>query len=321
MQENDQQASGTTQDRTPQSSGDVSVPVPETTTQIPPTQETSAEVNIPPAPQVPPPPPPIPQEPGTEAKTELPTKPTEPVVPPSDVPTVSEKPKKPIFKIVIITLVIITLIIWGFVAYSYFRNKSLEKDLEKGETALVQTPTPTEAPPQFSIENGNIIKIDSQGESSLIVSKENYEDTGIIGFTNVLLSPNYQKLCFWSLPPALKPALYYSNADGGSVSKVRERAKNCLWSTDNNMIAYIDDTAQDSPANIYIYNLGTGEETNLTEVSTPSAIYRRYSAESWLDDEKSISCSYDEINTASPEAITKGSCKIDTLSGEVADLQ
>ncbi|MFV1917619.1 MAG: hypothetical protein ACC618_04040, partial [Patescibacteria group bacterium] len=86
------------------------------------------------------------------------------------------------------------------------------------------------------------------------------------------------------------------------------------------VVAYIADTAADDPADIFKYDLTAGEETNLTKVSTESAVFRRYEINSWSNDDSKILCNYQEIDTLDVSTETLGNCEIDLKTAEVTDL-
>lgn len=281
-----------------------------------------------------PPPPPLVDQPFPEKEVEKqaegasmpePGAPPAPPSTPSDAPLLTQEPKKSKLPLIIGAIVVVNLIIWGFVGYTYFQNQKLKKQVKENEDSTVDQsvtlPTATSAP-QYSIEiqNGNVSRVASSGESTVLVNKEDYEGTGITGFTNVETSPDKKRICFWSLPPALSPALYYSDIQGSAVTKVRDRVKDCKWSNNGNNIAYIDDTSLESASNIYVYYLLTKQETNLTSASTASDTYRRYTINSWLEDDNKITCNYEEISSATAGATTKTMCEINVTTGQVSDL-
>lgn len=247
---------------------------------------------------------------------------TGPLPPPPQEPQVmTGESKKSKFPLIIGVIVIVNLIIWGFVIYSYLQNRTLKSDLSQAETTPTLTPTPTDIVVEYTyqIDNGNVVKASSLGDSTIVINKESYEETGITGFTFVALSPSESRLCFWSMSPSLEPALYHSDIEGINVTKVSEKVTDCTWSNNSTMIAYVNDTAQTSASDIYLYDLNLETESQLTS-STGSATYRRYSIDSWSLDNTKILCSFEEMSTATSGAQITGDCEIDIENNSVLDL-
>lgn len=267
---------------------------------------------------------PLPTQPILGDQEAPPGPPFQPLSPTSPQIT-SEKPEKSKFKIIIIGLLILTAITWGLVASLYFSNVKLREEAEESETSTQEqvspSPTPTPAP-QYETEiiNGSVYRVGSNGNEEILINKEDYAGTGITGFVKVATSPDDTKICFESWPPALEPALYYADIDGTGATKVADRVKNCLWSNGSAKVAYINEAAQDSAVDIFVYDILAKEETNLTNVSTASAVFRRYEAVSWSAEDTKVSCTYEEIDTANPAEETLGTCEVDVETGEVTDL-
>jgi hypothetical protein len=252
--------------------------------------------------------------------------PESPGAPPPTPKVVTPKTKSSKFPIVIAFLVVVAIAVYGFVAYLYFDNQKLKEDAESQglsdtlSTPQIPTPIPTSVPDNFEIDNGDITRVTSTGSKTVIVAKDDYEDTGLIGFTNVNSSPDNENICFWSLPPALDPALYYSNSNGGEVVNIANRSVGCTWSNFGDMIAYINDAPTGTAVDISVYDLLTQDSTNLTQASTESAVYRRYEIESWSEDDEMINCNYEEIDTTDTSAEVVGNCQIDVVEKVVTDL-
>lgn len=277
----------------------------------------------PPAPSITPSPP-TPQPP-TQTVSQPSKSVVQPPPPPSQEPQVmTPEKKKPNFKIIIGAIIAINVIIWAFVAYNYFTNKNLSADVKQAESTTLVTQTPTVAPVTYSIEidNGNIARVSSLGDSEILVDKENYEDTGITGFSFVEVSPDGKSLCFWSMPPSLEPALYYSDISGANVITVASKVTGCVWSNSSTKFAYVDDSSISMPSDIYIYNLAEQLESQMTS-STESATYRRYSINSWSVDNTILLCSYEEYSSSTSEAQLEGDCEIvqgESSSGQLMEI-
>lgn len=279
----------------------------------------------------PPPPPAIPNSgaapvaPPTQPSTPEPEIPgTQMPVPPPE-PQVTqpkkEKSKVPVFFII---LIVIILVVWGAVFYIFFTNQNTEKEsFVPSEQISVSSPTPiptpTFNPDDIEIVNGSVYK--TTGEiNTLLVNKEDYPGTGIAGFASVTVSPDYSQMCFEALPPALEPALYYSTIDGSEIKEVGASYKNCIWSNDSSLLAFVNDAAADSAVDIYKYDLAEGVETNLTTISTTSAVFRRYEIDGWFNDDSTILCNYQEIDPADPSTEVIGNCSIEVATSKVTDL-
>ena len=254
-------------------------------------------------------------QPGTGQSTTPP-----PMMP--EVTTPKEKKSPPVLFIV---LVVVILLVWGVVAYHYFTNQNTKKESDQTSQRAVSqaspTPEPTPAfnPEDIEIINGSVYQT-TGGDNAILVNKDDYPGTGIAGFATVSVSADNSLLCFSALPPALKPALYYSSIDGTGVIQVGASYKNCTWSNDNSMIAYINDAAADAAVDIFKYDLGSSEEANLTKVSTTSAVFRRYEINGWSDDDTTISCNYQEIDPSDTSSEVLGNCEINVETSEVTDL-
>jgi hypothetical protein len=224
--------------------------------------------------------------------------------------------------IILIILGILALITVGAVGYLYFTNQNLVGGKQEEAVVTVPTNTPTPIPEDtFEILNGSIYRVTGTGDEILLVDKSDYEDTGITGFVEVSVSPDKSQLCFYSLPPALDPALYTSDVDGQNVSMVSDRKTNCTWSPDSKMIVYTDDAPGNSASDIYGYFLEEGAELNYTEDTQPTSSNEVivYSIGSWDTDGTILSCTYEKINTVE-DTTTNGSCEIDISTGQFTDL-
>lgn len=246
----------------------------------------------------------------------------EPLSQPQVVTDRKEKGKLPVF---IIILIVIAVLVYGAVAYLYFSNKKLKQDLStptvSNQVQVMPEPTAMVETFQYLIDNGSIKKVSSSGTEEIIIQKTDYKDTGITGFINVISSSNGNYICFWSLPPALGPALYYSDANGAGVTLIAEKGKSCVWSNDEGMIAYINDATEDQPVDVYLFNTVTTDIKNLTlQNSGSSAVFRRYEPTAFSTDDSKILCTYEEIDTDDPSLENLGTCEIDIATGAVTDL-
>ena len=214
----------------------------------------------------------------SEVKPSLGTKsPNDPQSPPNP-QTVTILPKRPSkFFTIIVLGIILALIVWGVVIFLLLTGKkssdqnSLLSFGQKGSSKL--SPTPIFSPDQIKIQNGSVIRQMPNGEVKILVNKKEHPGSGIIGFAKVSVSPDNKKFCFESLPPAPEPALFYSEIDGASVVKVGNDYKNCIWLA-NEKFAYINNSPDTNPSDIYFYDTKLKLEKNITNpAATDSTLH------------------------------------------------
>jgi hypothetical protein len=247
-----------------------------------------------------------------------------PAAPPSTVipPTVPQTPtvgfpspkKSNGFKIFTILSLLVLLSVWGVVGYLFYDNQKIENDAQNTSPTVI--PTPTFSPREIQINNGNITRVTSLGESATLVSKTDYPETGITGFIRVVVSPNNTKLCFESVSPATTPALYISEVDGSGVTKISDNKNSCLWAPSGNEILFVNTPGTNLVVDIYKYNIVTKELTNLTETTQEASQIRQYAI---LSVEGSIAeCRYDIVGKTGQKT-NEGMCTIDINTGLVTD--
>ena len=230
--------------------------------------------------------------------------------------------KSKAFKTILGALSFLAIGSWGFASYLFLTNKSLRQN--KSAVAVITptqktiVPTVKPLPPKFETENGNIIKIEPSGDVSILISKEDYPATGLIGFTDVVTSPDNQKICFWSLPPALDPTLYFSQTGQASVAALTPKGKACSFSGESDKIAFIEDTPAGKPVDIYVYEISSQKSTNLTN-QVEGSVYRRYQIEGWKDNQ-TILCNFEQIDLEDTATEISGRCEINTVSGEISEI-
>jgi hypothetical protein len=226
------------------------------------------------------------------------------------------------FKIFMILGIFIIVGVWAGVGYLYYQNQNLKgpsQDSPESETTQILTPTPEFTPDQIKIKSGSVVREKPQGETSVLVNKENYESTGITGFLKVAVSPNNSKMCFESWAPAPEPALYLADIDGQNVTEASPNRQNCLWSADSMRIFYINTASKTAPVNIFKYDLVTSLETNLTADSVPAGVVRRYELVGLSADGTKVICKYEDAGgAATTDNLTE--CEIVLETGEVNPL-
>ncbi|MBN1168401.1 hypothetical protein JXA63_00770 [Candidatus Woesebacteria bacterium] len=240
------------------------------------------------------------------------------------------------FKFFVIILIVITILVYAVVAYLYFtgdKDNDPFSDLFGDNSATQQvagnvngtTTIPTKTPTpviteMITINNGDVVKESSIGDITVLVKKNDYPETGIVGFQKVNQSPDKSKLCFYSLSPADDPAMYISDSDGTNVEKLVSDVSSCYWSSDSSKIAYTNTADATSPVDIYIYDTKTLKSTNLTAQSDAETLFRRYEIESWSENDTKINCNFQVIDTENTDVENTDLCEIDFATKEVLDL-
>lgn len=225
------------------------------------------------------------------------------------------------FKIFIIFSLIVILLIWGYVGYLYLENQRLKDDSSINVTTSEELPNPTPTPISFKyeIENGNVVKVGPDLISEIIIDKSNYPETGLGGFYKVKASPDNMYLCVESYPPAKKPGIYISDSGGQNVELISESKRNCVWSQDSNMIAYNNTKIINSPVDIFLYDLTTKTEENLTDQLNNTALesVNDYQINSFTQGDTLISCSYEKLVD---DISTSFACEINIQTKELQTI-
>lgn len=259
---------------------------------------------------------------------------TQPSTPPtpSTVISTSDSGSGSKFKIIVIILIVITVLVYAVVAFLFFTKDEDNSPDSLGDSSsseeLTQnisdnTPTSTPTPPiteEIKINNGDVVLQNSIGDTTVLVKKNDYPSTGIVGFSSVSQSPDKEKLCFYSLSPADDPALYVSETDGTEVTKIQDSVSTCIWSNGSTKLAFADIADPSSPVDVYYYDFATKENKNLTNQAETLTVFRRYEIETWSPDDSKISCNYVEIDTQNTNEESLGNCEINATTGEVLDL-
>lgn len=227
------------------------------------------------------------------------------------------------FKIFVIIGIVIILAVWGGVGYLYLKNKNAKNesssDYQTQEEIVEATPTPEFTPDQIKIKNGSVVRERPGGETNVLVDKKEYPSTGITGFLKVNVSPDEAHLCFESWSPAPDPALYISDVSGQNVVEVSANRQNCLWSNDSKNIYYTNTSTKTSPVNIFSYNLENALETDLTSVSVPSGVVRRFEIVGLSADGSKIICKYENLGGAAATE-TMSECEVNLETGTVNSI-
>lgn len=225
------------------------------------------------------------------------------------------------FRVFVTIGVLIVLAIWAAVTYIYLQNQKLKTEGEQtvAEAIASPTPTPSFSPDQVKIKSGSVVWEKPEGETVVLVNKEDYESTGITGFLKVVVSPDNAKLCFESWPPAPEPALYISDVDGQNIVEASPNRRNCLWAADSSTIYYINSASASAPVNIFSYNLASQAETDLTGSSVPSGLVRRYEIVGLSADSTALICKYEDAGGAAATD-NVSNCEINLETGVVKTL-
>ncbi|MCS7092782.1 MAG: hypothetical protein NZM26_05560 [Patescibacteria group bacterium] len=231
--------------------------------------------------------------------------------------TISPSDNKP--KLFIIVAILVTIIFWIGVGYLYITNQNLKEKVTKSQNLNIapsQSSTPSSTPldEQISIAGGNIVRKNENGEITILVNKSDYPSTGITGFLRVSVSYDNNLMCFESRSPANKPALYIADVNGGNVVEVSANKINCLWAKSSQGIFYTDTPITTNPVDIYMYDIFTKTETNLTQTVKPPSGTRQFALVS-ISDNGLITCTFKDFNNKTQEEVNSGNCTID-ISGE-----
>lgn len=222
------------------------------------------------------------------------------------------------FTLLIGIVIFLAIVFWGGVGYLYFTNTDLRDEIasvQNQNLAPEKQPSPTPEPlaQQISIGGGSIVRTRANGDSTILIDKSDFPSTGIIGFLQVLVSPDNNYMCFESRSPAPEPALYLAKTDGTNLVEVSPNRVNCIWAKSSQAIFYTDTPVTTQPVNIYMYDLNTKSETNLTESIETDNQTRQFSLVS-VSENGEITCSFKDYDSSLTE-IQSGSCRIDISSG------
>ncbi len=229
---------------------------------------------------------------------------------------------KKVFKVITIALaVFVGFTTVAFAAYYVYENRTelpILKNIfetEEGEDEAI-TEEATVAPTWIiEIRNGNIVKTQQNGKTTILIDKEDYDD--IERFSDVATSPDYDYVCF--LAHKFIPIwMYYAKTDGSEVTEAAV-AENCVWSNDSEKIAYNNHTTDVSPHNVYMYYLSTKNSTNFTGDLSSDPITRIYDKPVWSDDDTTITSAFNSYDDNNNWALTSGTSVIDIETGEVTD--
>jgi len=257
---------------------------PQTTTQVPKEEPKDSTQN-----------PPVPPT-NTAAVTNEASKPGEL----ASVFTIEKRKSSTIGKFIIPILIIVMIIIWAGVAYIFLGNRKL-----KDQKAITLTPasvtksvteTPTFNENFVKIKNGNVVYESSDSNEKILIDKSSYPESGIIGFSKVVVSPDKTKMCFESWPPATTPELLIADVQGQNSQKIGVNYRNCLWSGDSKKLYFLEYLKGNERTDILVKDLSqTGNPTNLTE-DTQTTNNRVYQIIGFSADNSKLICAYNLIN-------------------------
>ena len=259
--------------------------------------------------------------------------------PPAEIPTnpVSEVPlttdgdssKRDNFIILIAVLIALVILIWTWVAYLYVTNKQIESQLPSNTNtytppaleAKLPTATPTQAIPKvtYSVNNGHIASTNSDSQTTTIVNKNDYPETGDLGFEAARLSPDETMICAYSSEEAVPQGVYIFDTDGEELAVVGTSRKDCVWAPDSGSIAYLDSDSEGVQINLYIYNIENEEETLLTDGTSLEGFFRIYSDPVWDTDGENITVSYTEYDETGALEPVAGLSEVNIITGEIEE--
>ncbi len=219
------------------------------------------------------------------------------------------------FKIFVIVGILIILIIYGAVAYIYYKNKNAKlPTMEVRTTEISNSPKAIFEPQNILIGSGSIVYKNSAGEVKTLVDKNSYPSTGITGFARVVVSPDNMKMCFESIPPSTKPALFVSDVEGIETKQISAGKSSCIWNSNSNVIYYVGKENGIPNANLYVYDLEKSIETNLTS-KIMSDTKPDFTLVGLSSDETKLICTF--TNPNSEESV---SCQIDLATQSFSTL-
>ena len=241
-------------------------------------------------------------------------------------------PKRSIFKTFVIILIVIAIIVYAVVGYLYFTIRDggeTTQTLNQVGTALTSPPSPTPPPPtpavsvseQISIISGNIVRQNESNENIVLVNKNDYPGSGIIGFYDVVISPDETGMCFYTIAPSTSPMMYYSDINANEILEVDSNASDCIWTGDSRVFYYVKKYPNLSFTNILNFTPETATSQGITNQSADDEVSdRTYSLTGLSDDGSRLLCSY---RTKSEDDIGMDEnfdCEIDLATGQVSDI-
>jgi hypothetical protein len=229
--------------------------------------------------------------------------------------TIESKQGKSGFKTFVVIGIIIIIAVYGVVGFIYYQNKNIKGGLSgsiKHNTTII-TPTPLFNPQNVSIDNGSVIYKDPVTNKKILIDKNSFPTTGITGFARVVVSPDNSSLCFESIAPSIKPALFLSDINGSNPRQVSLNKSKCLWSSNSKMIYYVGKEPGVSNVNIYSYNIENTEEENLTAGS--SGLKSDFNLVGLSSDETKLICSFFD-----PKTENSTQCEIDLKTKNFTSL-
>jgi len=222
------------------------------------------------------------------------------------------------FTILIVFLSIIAALIWVGVAYLYYSNTQMTNSSIDEVIEVTPPPAPSKPSDEIQISNGSVVRLSSAtNEEEMLVDKGNFEGTGITGFISVIVSPDEKLMCFSSISPAPAPAMYVASVDGSAVTQVNSNSSGCVWSSDSNSIAFLNNTTDLSAVDVFKYDIATQEVTNLTEDAVSIGTIRRYDLPSWSSSDTLVATYTDTAGLVE----TKGISTITISTGEIVDIE
>lgn len=184
-----------------------------------------------------------------------------------------------------------------------------------GQPSPQPSPVSEEVSWQVKIIDGNVCRVDSSGETKILVDKKGFE--GVDSFSDPQVSPDKTKICF--LAHTMVPIwLYYTNIDGSQVAKI-DVAKNCSWSHDSQKIAYNNHTTDVSPVDVLVYDISLKKITNLTSHLSSESAIRAYELPQWSADDSKITSNFGGLDFENPSNKIQGTSVIDLSTGKVTD--
>lgn len=180
------------------------------------------------------------------------------------------------------------------------------------------TVSPTAQQPTWEIKiiDGNVVKVESSRETTILVNKNDYQ--GVTAFADPQVSPDQTKVCF--LAHTIVPVwLYYADTNGSQVVPKIDLAKNCVWSPDSQKIAYNNHTTDVSPVDVRVYDTQTQTKTNYTQNLSTDSLIRAYELPQWSPDSETITAAFTGLDFNNPNHKPAGTSTINLTTSQVTD--
>ncbi len=168
---------------------------------------------------------------------------------------------------------------------------------------------------ELKIMDGSIYRFKPDGEKKIIIDKKDLDKVEKI--ISAKISPDKDKICF--IGESMIPLwLYVADIDGSNINGIAV-AKNCVWSSSGNMIAYNEHNTDVSSGDVYTYNINTNKKRNLTEEVQQEDNIRIYDQPHWLEGDTKIIAPYKSLSMDGSGDQGSGTSIINLESGVIVE--